>query len=189
MGSLDRHDPLPTLPVTAVIARRPWPGRESELGQWADGFVAAAGEFEGYVEARIYPPTPPENDDLVIAMTFESAAALSVWEHSEVRARMREQARPLVLGRPRSQSMSALDGIFGDGTRTPFTPPPRWKTAIVIVLAIYPFTVLLQWGLSTQIAGWPFWLRALPTSVLAPVYVTWVGAPAVSRLLRKWLQR
>ena len=182
-------DALPTMPVTAVIARRPWPGREDELREWAEAFVAAARDFPGFAEARVYLPDPPENEDVVIAMTFDSAQHLSEWERSDVRARMRELARPLVLGRPRAQSLTGLEGIYGGRERLPITPPPRWKTAIIIMIAIYPFTVLLQWLLSPAIEPWPLLLRSLPTTVIVPLYVTFVGGPFVSRLLRKWLQR
>ena len=102
---------------------------------------------------------------------------------------MREAARPLVHGLPRATSPSALTGLFGDASRVPVTPPRRWKTATVILLAVYPFTVLLQVMVSSHIAQWPVLLRALPTSIVMPAYVTWLGAPVLSRALRGWLQR
>lgn len=189
MDAGEQADPLPHMPVTAVIARRPWPGREAELQAWAERFVEAAREFAGFVEASIYPPHAPDNDDLVIAMTFDRAETLTQWERSDIRATMREAARPLVKGRPRAQSASGLEGLFGGRERLPITPPPKWKTAIVIIVAIYPFNLLFQWALGPSLADWPLALRLLPGSILAPAYVAWLGAPAVSRVLRSWLQR
>lgn len=189
VATVDPGDPLPHMPVTAVIARRPWPGREDELGAWAEAFVDVARGFEGFVESRVYPPAPPENEDLVIAMTFDRAEHLAQWERSDVRAQMREAARPLVRGRPRAQSASGLEGIFGTRERLPITPPKKWKTAIVIMLAIYPFNLMFQWAAGPGIAEWPLALRLLPGSILAPAYVAWVGAPLLSRALRGWLQR
>lgn len=177
------------MPVTAVIARRPWPGREQELEAWAERFVNAARAFDGFVEARVYPPTPPENEDLVIAMTFDRAEHLSSWERSEVRAQMREAARPLVRGLPRGQSASGLEGLFGNRQRSPITPPKKWKTAIVIILAIYPFNLLFQWVVGPLVSDWPLPVRLLPGSILAPAYVAWLGAPMLSRVVRGWLQR
>ncbi len=189
MVTSGEHDPIARMPVTAVIARRPWPGREADLRTWAEEFVQAASAFPGFVDARAYPPNPPDSNDLVIAMTFDCADNLSQWERSEARARMRELARPLVKGRPRAQSVSGLEGIFGGRDRLPITPPPKWKTAIVIMLAIYPFNVLFQWLLAARFADWPLPLRTLPSAILAPAYVAWLGAPAVSRVVRGWLQR
>lgn len=177
------------MPVTAVIARRPAAGRERDLRSWADGFTAAAAGFEGYVESRVFPPSPPENDDLVIAMTFSTADDLAAWERSEIRARLREQARPLVAGRPRAYAASGLEAILGGREGEAIVPPPRWKTAIVIIIAIYPITVLLQWLLAPGIGTWPLLLRSLPTSIIMPVYVAYIGGPTVSRMLRRWLAR
>lgn len=183
------QDPLAHLPVTAVIARRPAPGREAELLTWAAEFVAAAEAFPGHVETRTFAPTPPDNEDLVIAMTFDTAEHLTGWEQSDIRARLRERARPLVAGRPRAYAASGLEAILGGGDGEPVTPPPRWKTAIVIIIAIYPVNLLAQWLLAPELSGWPLLLRSVPTSIIAPVYVAYVGAPAVSRLLRTWLHR
>ena len=185
----DTHDPIARMPVTAVIARRPAPGREADLLAWADAFAAAASAFAGHVETRVFPPSPPDNEDVVIAMTFRTAEELSAWERSAVRAEFREQARPLVAGRPRAFAASGLEAILGGRDGEAVVPPPRWKTAIVIIIAIYPITVLGQWLLAPEIGTWPLLLRSLPTSIIMPVYVAYVGGPAVSRLLRRWLQR
>ena len=185
----DAHDPIARMPVTAVIARRPAAGREAELLVWAEGFARAAAEFAGHVETKVFPPTLPDNADLVIAMTFDTAEHLSAWERSDVRASLRELARPLVSGRPRAFAASGLEAILGGREGEPILPPPRWKTAIVIIIAIYPITVLSQWLLAPELGTWPLLLRALPTSILMPVYVAYVGGPTVSRMLRRWLAR
>lgn len=189
MTSALPDDPLPHMPVTAVIARRPWPGRETDLEAWGERFVEAARGFTGFLEARVYAPNPPDNDDLVIAMSFDRAEHLSAWERSDVRAQMREAARPLVKGRPRAASASGLEGLFGGADRAPITPPAKWKTAIVIVLAIYPFNLLFQWLVAPAFGELPLAVRLLPGSILAPAYVAWIGAPLISRMVREWLQR
>ena len=183
------HDPIAQLPVTAVIARRPAPGREQELLVWAQEFVAAAETFAGHVETRIFPPSPPDSEDLVIAMTFDSADHLGQWERSAIRARLRERALPLVAGRPRAFAARGLEAILGGRDGEPITPPPRWKTAIVIIIAIYPVNLLVQWLLAPELSAWPLVLRSLPTSIIVPVYVDYIGGPTVSHLLRRWLQR
>lgn len=185
----DVDDPIARMPVTAVIARRPAAGREAELLAWAQEFTSAAAAFDGHLETRIFPPTPPDNDDLVIAMTFDTAERLAAWERSAVRAALRERALPLVSGRPRAFAASGLEAILGGRDGEPILPPPRWKTAIVIIIAIYPITVLLQWWLAPGIDAWPLLLRSLPTSIIMPVYVAYIGGPTVSRMLRRWLAR
>jgi antibiotic biosynthesis monooxygenase (ABM) superfamily enzyme len=66
--------------------------------------------------------------------------------------------------------------------------PPRWKTALVIWLAIYPSITFLLWLAGPRIATWPLALRTLAiTAVLVPLMV-FLLLPAVQRLLASWLR-
>lgn len=176
---------MDVLPVTAVVARRPAPGRELELEGWARGIVSAAEGFDGHLDAHVYPPGP-DRDDLVIAFSFASAEALSAWERSEVRLSWVRRAQPLVAGPATSHTLSGLESIFAAPLRAA-SPPPRWKTAVVIALALYPASFVLTWLLAPRVADLPLWLRVLCTVALVVPWMTWLGVPTVSRLLRRWL--
>jgi antibiotic biosynthesis monooxygenase (ABM) superfamily enzyme len=65
--------------------------------------------------------------------------------------------------------------------------PPRYKTAAVTWLAIYPLVL----GLSTLLArlepGLPPALSILVVTLVTVLLATYVALPALSRLLRPWL--
>jgi uncharacterized protein len=66
--------------------------------------------------------------------------------------------------------------------------PPRWKTAIVVWLAIYPTITLVLWLAGPSIADWPLALRTLAiTAVVVPLMV-YLLMPAFQRLLKPWLR-
>jgi antibiotic biosynthesis monooxygenase (ABM) superfamily enzyme len=66
--------------------------------------------------------------------------------------------------------------------------PPRWKTAVVIWLAIYPSITLLLWLAGPRIGGWALPVRTLVvTAVLVP-WMVFVVLPALQRLLAPWLR-
>lgn len=66
--------------------------------------------------------------------------------------------------------------------------PPRWKTAVLIWLAIYPSITFLLWLAGPRIASWPLPLRTLAlTAVLVPLMV-FLLIPAIQRLLAPWLR-
>ena len=176
---------MDVLPVTAVVSRRPAPGREQELEDWARGIVAVAEQFEGHLDAQVY-PAGPDRDDLVIAFSFASAEALSAWERSEERRAWVRRAEPLVAGPATSHALSGFESIFAAPLRTS-SPPPRWKTAVVIATALYPASFVLTWLLAPRVADLPLWLRVLLTVALVVPWMTWLGVPGVSRLLRRWL--
>ena len=65
---------------------------------------------------------------------------------------------------------------------------PRWKTAIVVWLAIYPTITLVLWLAGPSLASWPLTLRTLAiTAVVVPLMV-YLLMPAFQRLLRPWLR-
>ena len=175
------------LPVTVVIARRPVPGGTAELLEWADGIVRAASDFPGHLGAEVFPPSPPDCDELVIAFSFTNADALSAWEHSEVRRSWIGRSRQLIAGEATTHGVSGFEGIFSHAPGQAVVPPPRWKTATVIALALFPMTLLLSWLLTPHLASWNLLLRVLLTTAIVVPYMSWVGVPFLSRRLSGWL--
>ena len=75
------------------------------------------------------------------------------------------------------------------GSGTPPAMPPRWKTAVVVWLAIYPSITFIQWLVGPKIQTWPLAVRTLAlTAVLVPVMV-YLLIPGFQRLLAPWLRR
>ncbi len=185
-------DPLPDhdhggLPVTVVIARRPAQGHEDDVVAWAREVTEIASRFPGHLGAEIYPPAPPERDDLVIAFSFDSAEHLSAWEHSAERHDCLHRLEPLVTGASTPHAGSGFEGIFAHGPGEAVVPPARWKTAIVIALALFPASLLLAWLLGPVTSSWPLVVRVLLNTAILVPYMSWVGVPYLTRWLRGWL--
>ncbi|WP_088286593.1 antibiotic biosynthesis monooxygenase [Kineosporia sp. A_224] len=185
----DAHDDGVHLPVSVVVSRRPAPGREADLERWARGIVAAASGFPGHLGAQVYPASPPDRDDLVIAFSFTDAHSLSDWEHSEVRRDWLARSAALVAGPSQAHSVSGFESLFravGEPAGTP--APPRWKTALVIALALFPASLLLNWLVTPHLTAWPLPARILLSTVVIVPWMVWGGVPWLSRLLRPWLR-
>jgi antibiotic biosynthesis monooxygenase (ABM) superfamily enzyme len=175
------------LPVTVVISRTPAPGRDEELLEWAAGISAAARTFPGHLGGQVFEPGQTDNGDLVLAFSFASAEELTAWEHSAERADWLKRLDGLVLGETKTHAVSGFEGIFSHAPGTPVVPPPRWKTATIIALALYPMSLLLNWLLGPHIASWNIFLRVLLTTAIIVPYMAWVGVPYLTRWLRRWL--
>jgi antibiotic biosynthesis monooxygenase (ABM) superfamily enzyme len=186
---LDSAGSAGPLPVTVVLSRRPAPGRADDLREWANRIVEAASRFPGHLGAQVFPPDAPDHPDLVVAFSFSDAAALSEWEHSDERRVQLEAAKSLVVGEARAHTVSGFEGIFAHLPGQAVVPPPRWKTAVVIGLALYPISLLLNWALTPHLASWNVALRVLATTLIVVPYMSWVGVPYLSRWLRSWLHR
>ena len=177
------------LPVTVVVSRRPAPGREADLVSWANDISAVAAKFDGHLGAQVYPPARPEREDLVIAFSFATAANLSAWESSAERAEWLRKSEPLVEGALQAHAVSGFEGIFAPSVHATTSPPPRWKTAIVIACALYPASLLLNWLVIPHVASWNIALRVLLSTALIVPWMTWLGVPYLTRWLKPWLTR
>ncbi|MBL7939786.1 MAG: hypothetical protein JNL43_10535 [Flavobacteriales bacterium] len=67
------------------------------------------------------------------------------------------------------------------------TTPPRWKTAVLVWIAIYPSITLFSWLAGPMLDRLPLMLRTLVlTGILVPLLV-FVLLPALNKGLRRWL--
>lgn len=174
------------LPVTIVVSRRPAPGREAELAQWAQGLLDLAERFPGHLAGEVM-QTHDSSGDMVVAISWANADAVHFWERSEERDAWLRRADDLLAGPARPQMLSGFESIFA--TSSSAVAVPRWKTATVIALAIYPASLLVTLLLGPTIAGWPAPLRVLTTTVILVPFMAWVGVPWLSRRLDGWLHR
>lgn len=178
-----------SVPVHVIVTRTAKPGKEAELTAWAHGIRDAASTFPGHLDAEIYPPSPPNNSDLVMAFSFATASDLSHWESSSTRAEWLAKCEPFTESTKYGASPSGFEALFGNQPGAPVTPPPRWKTAVVIFLALFPFSLVLNLVLGPLISGWNVVARVLLSSIIIVPYMTWLGVPYISKWLRPWLTK
>jgi hypothetical protein len=65
--------------------------------------------------------------------------------------------------------------------------PPRWKTAIVVWLSIYPTITTVIWLLWPLIAAFPIPLKTLCITLLVVPTVVYFVLPFMQKLLKNWL--
>ncbi|WP_396652743.1 antibiotic biosynthesis monooxygenase [Microbacterium helvum] len=115
---------------------------------------------------------------------------------------------PFATGPTRPEAPLDAPAASGEGvgnveTRGPAAPatgpiqqpipaaPPRYKQAVTIWLGFFPTNLLASWllGYVPGFAEWPLIARVLLSTVLLTPVMTYAVLPAVTRLLRPWLQR
>jgi antibiotic biosynthesis monooxygenase (ABM) superfamily enzyme len=65
--------------------------------------------------------------------------------------------------------------------------PPRWKTAALIWLGIYPTITLVLFLLGPLIADFPLPLKTLCLTLIVVPIMVWVVLPFLQKLLGKWM--
>ena len=64
---------------------------------------------------------------------------------------------------------------------------PRWKTAVMIWLGIYPTITIILWVMSPFIAPLPVPLKTLCLTLLVVPTMVWIVLPFLQKLLKNWL--
>ena len=68
------------------------------------------------------------------------------------------------------------------------TAPPRWKTAVVVWLAIYPSITLILWLIGPHVQDWPLAVRTLAITAGVVPLMVFVLVPALQRVMAPWLR-
>ena len=174
-------------PVTGVASRRVKRGREREFEEWAEGILAAANEFPGYLGSEVLRPgADPGDDEYRIVFRFNQASNMRAWERSEERRRWLKRAEPLINDE-RVNVLTGLETWFPRPSRPGEPAPPRYKMAAVTWLAVYPLITLILLLAGPVLSVLPMLLRTLVLTAVMVTLMTYVVMPRMTRLFSFWL--
>ena len=171
-------------PVTVTVARRVAVGREREFEQWYDGIIGAASHFPGFLGSGVLRPHKTGQAWHVV-YRFADPESLDRWESSPERADWLRRAENLAEETGVAR-VSGLETWFSLPGRTA-PAPPRWKMAVVTLVAIVPLVLLMNLTVLPLLSGWPLVARTLVFSGTLTGLMTWVVMPRMTRLFRRFL--
>jgi antibiotic biosynthesis monooxygenase (ABM) superfamily enzyme len=125
-------------------------------------------------------------DDTVVVFSFDTREHLDAWLESDDRRRILDEIDELTEG---SRTLNVVGGFGGWFGRPGMADVKRWKQASIVLLALYPTTLVL-----TRVRLWLLpdvhWvLAALIGNVLGVIILSWVLMPELTRRLAAWLRR
>ena len=176
-------------PMTVLVKRWPQPARRAEWERALSGALARGLTCENHLGTVIFKPT--EGGAYRLIVRFRSRAAYEAWRRSPECGERFAALVPMETRAPEFVEAEGPEAWFdpGDGGAAPppATAPPRWKTALVSWLGVYPTITVLVWLLWPAMAGLPMSLRTLVLSGLMVPLLAWIVMPPLTRLLRPWL--
>jgi antibiotic biosynthesis monooxygenase (ABM) superfamily enzyme len=178
------------MPVTVVMSRRAADNRSQELVTWAESLCTAASTFPGHLGHKVQElPGADGATEVVIGLSFDTSDDLVRWEKSAERAAALAAGAKVTQGPPTPLSLEALERHAWGDTATAPPSMPRWRTAVIVWLGLFPPAVLMNLLLEPYTGGWPTVLRTLLlTVVLVPVVVLGT-VPLLNRGLVLWHRR
>ncbi|CAG7844715.1 hypothetical protein USB125703_00962 [Pseudoclavibacter triregionum] len=200
----------PSAPVTVAVRRSVAPEHAVHAQAWVQTGTNLAGRFDGFLGSG-WIREGEHSDVWHMLYRFDSREHLDAWERSRERdawlasgaSFAREVERVHRTGiegwfdEPLARAAEPTTGIAGatvdglDPEPDPVPPPPpRWKQMCVIFLGFLPLTL----AINLLLALWPAWmelplaLRLTLTTILMTPLMTFLVLPALTRLMRPWLQ-
>jgi len=174
------------VPIHIAITRRVRPGCEAEFQQALREFFQASFAHSGVLGATmLVPPPGSESREFGILRSFADEKERDDFYASPIFAAWEEKCQALTEnGSWTYRPLHGLEAWF----RSPHNPPPRWKMAAATFLGVFPLAMILNLTLGAVIREWPFILRNAVFNLCVVALLAWVVMPAVTRLLRNWLQ-
>jgi hypothetical protein len=183
--------------VSYLIRHNVNPDRVPEFEAWLNGIESDMRPYRGYQGTTFLRPAAGSSE-YVIVVRFASYQDLRRWEGSPERADWLAKLPPMLSGKSEYKTESGLESWFQLPGHQVVVPPPRYKMALLITLAIYPLLLIVIPGLGFLLGDIPylavpvtlsaeFFTRTLMNvAVLVPL-MTWLAMPQLTRLFRRWL--
>ncbi len=175
-------------PVTVAVTRVVKPGCEEEFERVLHDFVQRSLHLPGQLGVHILRPPPGSGSrEYGILRRFENAEAHDAFYQLPLFEEWKRKVAGLVEGEPRYERLSGLETWFTLPGQRAIIPPPRWKMALVTLLAVYPLSLVLGITVGKWIKSWTIFGSSLIIGALMVILLTWVLMPQLTLLFKPWL--
>jgi antibiotic biosynthesis monooxygenase (ABM) superfamily enzyme len=174
-------------PLTITITRTVLPGREEAFESKVKEFIPKSLAFPGHLGVHVVKPSGSHLRDYVVVIKFKSREQWRAFRDWPEYASFRASIEPLMVREPAIQELSGLESWFTLPSDGALQPLPRWKMAIVTLLAVYPTSLAIQLLLGSWLQEMHITLRTLTVTTLMVAMLTWYVMPLVTRVFRGWL--
>ena len=158
----------------------------AEFEEEVRGVTRAVRAFPGFLSEEVFRAEGAGVVEYRVVMRFASQAQLDAWQDSGILRGWAKRARARALARPAVARVNGLEAWFTLPDRAG-TAPPKWKTAVLSAVAIYPIISVIPATLAPLVGALPGWLARLAVVVVMTPLMTWGVMPLLTRLFRPWL--
>lgn len=183
--------------VTYVINHNVHPHRREDFEEWMSGIAADVERFHGHQGTTVLRPDSGSTE-YVIVVRFATYGDLRRWERSPERADWLVKLSPLVSDESVYTIETGLETWFQLPGHQVVVPPPKYKMAMLVTLAIYPLLLIVIPTLGALLGDFPylaapmtvgpeFFTRTLANVLVLVPLMTWFAMPQLTKLFRRWL--
>ena len=175
----------PGTTVTQVIFSRIKPGTENSYREWAARMQQAQARYPGYRGMYLQPPAPG-GTHWITMLRFGTTEQLNGWLAAPERAAMLKESRAFIEGEELLRLATSFPGWVRIDPETG-KGPPNWKTALLVLLGLYPIVALELLYLNPLLAGLVPALGIFIGNVLSVAATSFLTMPWLVRAFDWWL--
>jgi uncharacterized protein len=172
--------------VAVAIVTHVKSGQESTYHEFEKEFQSAQAKRRGYRGVYLQPPTKKTPGNWTTLIRFDSPEALDEWFVSEERRKLLELAEPVVSSTDYQAITGSFPGFFRSQEKGQ-KGPPNWKTAMLILLGLYPIVMLEIRFLNPQLHGLNSAVANFIGNSISVALTTWVTMPFLIKSFTPWL--
>lgn len=172
--------------VAVAIVTKVKSGLESTYREFEKQFQSAQAKQRGYRGVYLQPPTSKTPGVWTTLIRFDSPDALDEWFVSDERKKLLALSDPVVTSTDYQSITGSFPGWFP--AQQGQKGPPNWKTAMLILLGLYPIVMLEIRYLNPILHGMPS--AAVVNFIgnaISVALTTWVTMPLAIKVFTPWL--
>ncbi len=131
----------PTTDVTEVIFSKVKSGKADLYREWAERIQKAQASYPGYRGMYLQPPAGGQAGHWTSILRYDTTEHLEAWMNSPERKKLLAETSEFIESEELMRLATAfpgwvpLDPLTGE-------PPPNWKTAMLVLLGLFPIVML-----------------------------------------------
>ena len=174
-------------PVTVVVTRVAKRGCEAAFEMLNQQTFAARNAIPGHLSTEFLRPATPHDPTYRIIFRFNHTSNYVKWLRSPERAQWLARLDALTEGNPRYQIHPGLEAWVTPDDPSETSHPPKYKTAVVTWLAIYPLVMGSMAVVAPFTVGASSWVRTAAVTLIVVPAMTYGVMPPLTELFRDWL--
>ncbi|WP_338538291.1 antibiotic biosynthesis monooxygenase [Janibacter terrae] len=174
--------------VTRIARRRARPGHAEQYEVLVREMFGLMRQHRGFLGADLIPPES-EGGLHQVVVNFASEDDLARWDGSAERREIFARMRPHAEGEPEHRRLSAIDEWFLGPDVPSGTKVPRWKTAVITWMGIWPLASIVLWFIAPiwKDLGLPFLLSTAINVVFIVGAMVYLVSPVLTKAMRWFL--
>lgn len=175
----------PTTNVTQVILSQIKPGMEDAYREWCARIQQAQSQYPGYRGMYLQPPAS-HGSHWTTLLRFDTTEHLEAWLAAPERAELLQESKAFI---EKEELMRLATSFPGWVPINPLTGkgPPDWKTALLVLLGLYPIVVIELRFLNPLLRGLNSSLATFIGNALSVAGTTFITMPVFIRAFGWWL--